>query len=282
MQRHSRIDGIIDAVVSRLLRMLAHPHVITEPLIHTYPAHAVPHLPISRSTKIAITLHAHASDAIPAFRARLSPDLSAIAPTPRRIIPKMIPRLRILPVMDPPSSHVKSLTGTMVQIPEVMDHPFTFTWRMQRSRNFRILPTQSKKEIFSPLSTSPARQEPPIVAGYAAQDVNAICDIPIAMKPVPWEKINRDMILACWELFRGQAVEELGISDSKSLEMLAIYPQVDLSRMRKTGYDPASRELHLYPKYPDSMHQASKDDCVIIVGTVRGTGRLLQATLRLP
>ena len=113
------------------------------------------------------------------------------------------------------------------------------------------------------------------------QDVDRICDHPIIAEPVPWTRLDRKMIIACWELLRGQAVEELGGDPGRDLEMLGVYVDIRPGLYRGSGYDPATRRLALYPQYPssDKPRDESAIPCAIIVGAIRGTARLLQATM---
>jgi hypothetical protein len=77
--------------------------------------------------------------------------------------------------------------------------------------------------------------------------MKTICRQPLVMKPRAWREMDRDLIIACWELLKGQAMEELGYDPGKTLEMLAIFPDVETDNVERVDFDKKEKELHLYP-----------------------------------
>jgi hypothetical protein len=146
----------------------------------------------------------------------------------------------------------------------------------------RIFAGEPVSMMPDPPSAGPAETIPSIDPPKPVRDLDRIRQFPFVVAAAPWGEMDRDFILACWELLKGQAAEELGPTHVKSLEMLGIFPQVDMGWVARTGFDPVRRELHLYPRRPDDPRGCAPDVCAIIVGTIQGTGRLLQAVLSLP
>ncbi|MFH1676356.1 MAG: hypothetical protein ABIC40_04950 [bacterium] len=118
----------------------------------------------------------------------------------------------------------------------------------------------------------------PINSGLAE-----ICSYPIMKKAIPWGNLDRETILACWELLRGQAYEELGYDPGRDLEMSGIFLDVNLKGVRRTVFDPVRRELKLFPALPilpgKKRQMNPLASYVIIGGTVKGTDRILTITL---
>jgi hypothetical protein len=113
------------------------------------------------------------------------------------------------------------------------------------------------------------------------EDYSLVHKYPVSIQPTSWGHMERAMILACWELIRGTAIEEVGKDPGRDLEMLAIYPNLDLRQYRSLGYNPKSRGLVLFPSRSDGAYKIPEGEnyshCAIIIGVVRDTGRYLKA-----
>ncbi|HDS30082.1 MAG TPA: hypothetical protein ENN67_03475 [Firmicutes bacterium] len=111
--------------------------------------------------------------------------------------------------------------------------------------------------------------------------MKAISRQPITLVPKPWKEIDRELIIASWELIKGQAKEELGYDPGKSLEMIAVFPFVDMDCYDKVDFDLEKRKLKLFPAFFNATSGPDRGHCAIIVGAIQRTRRLFIATLPL-
>ncbi len=144
---------------------------------------------------------------------------------------------------------------------------------------YRVLAPSAQHGLPEPPQSGPAIRADLCKEKAVRHSVDLINRIPLAIKPSRWGTLDREFILACWELIKGQAFEELSYDPGRALEMSAIFPDVDMQGFERTEFNPKTRELLLYPKRsstdsrPDTRHYA------IIIGTVKGLNKLLKAAL---
>lgn len=122
------------------------------------------------------------------------------------------------------------------------------------------------------ISMEPVRGSQPRI------NLKAIAAQPLVLRPQDWSRLDKELIIACWELIKGQAIEEMGHDPGKSLEMVAIFDDIDMDNIDRVSFDLEKRELHLFPR-TDDLPGPHTGRCAIIIGAVRRTGKLLMATL---
>ncbi len=113
----------------------------------------------------------------------------------------------------------------------------------------------------------------------ARAGLEAISRQPIAMNPIPWSRLDREFILRSWDLLHEKAEAQLGEDPGRGLEMTAVFSPVDFSRVRRVRFDRKKRKLNLFiDKYAGTRNSAPRD-YAIIIGVVRGTGKVLQVAM---
>ncbi len=115
--------------------------------------------------------------------------------------------------------------------------------------------------------------------GDARRDMDAIYRQPIVINPVPWGMLDREFIVRSWEHLRERSKMELGADPGRNLEMSAVFLNVDYSYVRKVRFDSQKRKLHLFVRRPAGARSSNPHTYAIIIGLVRGTGKVLQVAM---
>jgi len=102
---------------------------------------------------------------------------------------------------------------------------------------------------------------------------------PITIRPTPWEQVEKLFIIKSWEMLRSRVKEQLGHDPGKDLEMTAIFRGIDFTNIKRTVYEQKNRELKLYLHASTSGKAMRTHGYAIIVGLVKGTGRVVQITM---
>jgi len=145
-------------------------------------------------------------------------------------------------------------------------------------------PIGSNPEVFHPgfarfsgggvLEIDPSGHHP-----VARADLEAISRQPIAINPIPWNRLDREFILQSWDLLHEKAEAQLGEDPGRSLEMTAVFSPVDFSRIRRVRFDRKKRKLNLFIDNRERTRNSAPRDYAIIIGVVRGTGKVLQVAM---
>ncbi len=110
-------------------------------------------------------------------------------------------------------------------------------------------------------------------------NLDLITGKPVDVDPTPWAELGKDFIIECWDLLRRKADEELGQDPGRDLEMAAVYRDIDLSHVERRVYDAKSRKLLTYLHDSPDKHASKSARYAIIIGLVRGTGKVLQVEM---
>jgi len=113
------------------------------------------------------------------------------------------------------------------------------------------------------------------------RSLEKIYDIPIRLHPTPWTHLERSFIVRCWDCLKNEAVGKTSDDADHKLEMSAVFDRVDMSFVRRTKYDPAARVLKIWPGDSLIGKKTGFRRCAIIIGFVRGTGRIIQVAMPL-
>lgn len=280
MQRERNLRGLADEIAGELLRVIVHPQMkvadlIGAPLVNKYVDEARPvNVLVEAKIESRVESFCHFDLIKPALSIALHRpeirkcqlcfnlkitnqklELNGISP------PVSVPRIESVP------SRVQNLNCKIDgadrkvcrwQPLRAVDRIASYEWSCASVRHFRDF-----------INLVRIHRKPKVIYQY-----------PVLIEPVPWRKLRRETILACWELLKGQALEEYGYDPGRDLEMLAVFPLINISCFERIGFDPVERKMIAYPRPLEERLKHCSNRCVIIIGTVRGTRRLLQAALK--
>jgi len=120
--------------------------------------------------------------------------------------------------------------------------------------------------------------------GIRAISLNGIVTIrklPIVLSPSPWSTLDRKIIVEAWDRLKERAKVKLGHDPGKSLEMTAIFLNIDFARVQKATFNKHNRTLHVFARQPDMRKSIQGGNYAIIIGLIRGTGEVLQVAMKL-
>jgi hypothetical protein len=111
------------------------------------------------------------------------------------------------------------------------------------------------------------------------RDIGRIYRIPMNIKHCSWRWLDKPLIIRCWSLLQERAHAKWGEFPEKYLEMAAVYPNVDLTYVRKIQYHNTDRSLLVWLRPKTSAGTLKTQRCVIIIGLIKGTGKVIQVVM---
>jgi hypothetical protein len=278
MHERTGVTGLVNELAGEILRIFSHPHIVSVPAIVDSVVKSVDP-PTTSICDISLTVDTVQNTVGLVDAESKDVNIPSVQPPPAQQMPGLISVSAQMQILKPTSTALRSdprITGRAFAFEEIEFPPVTpecpFTKIATRGlRVNRVMTGLPKIDwVFSSVLTKGVK---------AVKDIDRACKMPVILKAAPWSNMDRHYIVSCWGLLHAQADEEFGIDPERSLEMLAIFQNVDMSLFSRTQFYPANRELHLYPLYPGERPDSAPLLCAIIIGTIRGTGKLLQAVL---
>jgi hypothetical protein len=143
--------------------------------------------------------------------------------------------------------------------------------RIKRTKVIPGLPERIKQVRIHQVDTAPHVR--------VHSNLDLITGEPLEVDPTPWAELGKDFIIECWDILRREAIEELGHDPGRDLEMAAVYRDIDLSHVERRVYVGKSRKLLTYLHDSPDKHASKSARYAIIIGLVRGTGKVLQVEM---
>jgi len=111
------------------------------------------------------------------------------------------------------------------------------------------------------------------------RDLDVALSLPVVISPTPWSALEKSTIVLCFDILKKKARDLLGHDPARELEMLAVYSDVEMSYVKRYERDADTGELKLYMHDRNTARLFKSRKCAIIIGLVKGTGRVLRVTM---
>ena len=146
---------------------------------------------------------------------------------------------------------------------------------------FRLATPKSQSVTSIPVKDGHVEEVDPSFHRAPKRGLDTIYNIPMKLSPTPWASLDRSFIVRCWDTLKNGASGNLGEETERELEMAAVFNRVDMTHVRRTKYDPMKRVLKLWPGDSLMRDKPGLRRCAIIIGLVKGTGKVIQVAMPL-
>jgi len=146
---------------------------------------------------------------------------------------------------------------------------------------FRLAAPESREVSSIPLQDAHVDEVDPSLRSAPQRGLDTIYNIPMKLSPTPWATLERSFIVRCWDTLKKGASDNLGEDPGKELEMAAVFDRVDMTHVRRTKYDSSRRILKIWLGGSVMRQKPGFRRCAIIIGLVKGTGKVIQVAMPL-